>query len=260
LFSAYFRKKAHVHVASVDQLTYEEFIRSIPTPAAIAILTVEPLKGGAVFEIDPAVTHAMINRMFGGEGGHIQARHELTELELFVMEGIVQKMLGPLQKAWISIAGLHPRIEKMERMPQYCQIVRPCEMAILITFECTFGEVEGMINLCIPQTALNPVIDKLNAEFWYSGKQKDNGRGIGGKTLKEAINDIEVQLRVELGTRNTTLKEIQEMGEGSILELDKLAGDPVDIYANNQFVGRGEVVVIDENFGIRVTEVAGERK
>jgi len=71
------------------------------------------------------------------------------------------------------------------------------------------------------------------------------------------LKDIKVQLIVELGRTITNLGEITgpKFGEGTILELDKLAGEPVDLFANNIKIAKGEVVVIDENFGIRVTEV-----
>ena len=64
--SAQLRCMVQVHVASVDQLTYEEFIRSIPTPTTLAVINMDPLKGNAILEIDPAITFSMIDRLFGG--------------------------------------------------------------------------------------------------------------------------------------------------------------------------------------------------
>lgn len=69
------------------------------------------------------------------------------------------------------------------------------------------------------------------------------------------LMDIPLQVTVELGRTKRYIKEILEMGPGSIIELDKLAGEPVDILVNNKLVAKGEVVVIDENFGVRVTEI-----
>jgi flagellar motor switch protein FliN/FliY len=69
------------------------------------------------------------------------------------------------------------------------------------------------------------------------------------------LMDVPVEMRVELGRASMTIKEILSLGEGSIIELDKLAGDTVDIYVNNKMIAKGEVVVIDENFGIRITEI-----
>ena len=64
--SAQLRTLVHVHVASVDQLTYEEFIRSIPTPTTLAVINMDPLKGNAVLEIAPEITFIIIDRLFGG--------------------------------------------------------------------------------------------------------------------------------------------------------------------------------------------------
>ena len=66
--SAQLRSIAHVHVASVDQLTYEEFLRSIPSPTTLAVINMDPLKGNAVLQIDPSITFCMIDRLFGGRG------------------------------------------------------------------------------------------------------------------------------------------------------------------------------------------------
>lgn len=81
------------------------------------------------------------------------------------------------------------------------------------------------------------------------------------KTNVEKVNgslgDINVQIIVELGRTKKPLSEISKFGEGTIFELDKLAGEPVDVFAQNVLVAHGEVVVIDENFGIRLTEVLG---
>ena len=67
--------------------------------------------------------------------------------------------------------------------------------------------------------------------------------------------DVSMQLTVELGRTKMLIKDILGMGEGTIVELDKLAGEPVDLLVNGKLIAKGEVVVIDENFGVRVTDI-----
>jgi len=69
------------------------------------------------------------------------------------------------------------------------------------------------------------------------------------------IQDVPLQVTVQLGKTRMSIKEILELGEGSIVELDKLAGEPVDLLVNGKLVAKGEVVVIDENFGFRVKDI-----
>ena len=73
----------------------------------------------------------------------------------------------------------------------------------------------------------------------------------------ELLLDVQMVLTVELGRTKKYVKDILSLGEGSIIELDKLAGEPVDLLINGKLIAKGEVVVIDENFGVRVTDIVG---
>ena len=69
------------------------------------------------------------------------------------------------------------------------------------------------------------------------------------------IRDVPLEVTVELGRTRKPIKEILEFNPGTVIELDKLAGEPIDILVNGKFIAKGEVVVIDENFGVRVTDI-----
>jgi len=81
--------------------------------------------------------------------------------------------------------------------------------------------------------------------------EKDNS------LVADALSGARMKITVELGAAFKTVKEVFSMGEGTIVELDKLAGEPVDVKANGALIAYGEVVVIDENFGVRITEIIG---
>jgi len=84
----------------------------------------------------------------------------------------------------------------------------------------------------------------------------------GGSTGMNRVRDIPLEVTVELGRTRLLIRDILDLSPGSIIELDKLAGEPVDLLANGMLVARGEVIVIDDNFGVRVTEIitAAERQ
>ncbi len=71
--------------------------------------------------------------------------------------------------------------------------------------------------------------------------------------------DVSMRVTVELGRSTMTVEDVLALGPGSVIELNKLAGEPVDILVNEQLIARGEVVVVDENFGVRVTEIVSPR-
>lgn len=86
------------------------------------------------------------------------------------------------------------------------------------------------------------------------------GGGHGDLSSMELLGDVEIELSVELGRRSMPLEDILRLTNGSIVELDKLAGEPLQIYANNRLVAEGEAVVIDDQFGIRITRLASTEK
>ncbi len=72
------------------------------------------------------------------------------------------------------------------------------------------------------------------------------------------IMDVKVELTVRLGSCMLPMRELVELAEGSVLQLDQLATDPVGLYVNDKLIARGEVVVVDENFGIKITHIIGQ--
>jgi flagellar motor switch protein FliM len=351
VLSAQLRSMVHVHVASVDQLTYEEFTRSIPTPTTLTIINMDPLKGNIILEIDPDVTFFMIDRLFGGPGERTKSQHELTDIETGIMEGVIVRLLGNLREAWSQVIDLRPRLGQIGTNPAFAQIVPPSDMVVLVVVETKVGDVEGLINICIPYRTIEPIIDTLPTRFWFESFEdvviptksdtlvnredmpvrltaeilrreyslweiknwkeetiilplcsltpnhcyvrlgdmrvwqcrmvddekwftkkvvivdqakmpfgtEDNRMEMSkiNPVVGNALEIAKVMVTVELGATAKTVKEIFGMGEGTILELDKLAGEPLDVKANGVLIAKGEAVVIDENFGVRITETIG---
>ncbi len=232
--SANLRSMVHVHVASVDQLTYEEFIRSIPTPTTLAIINMDPLKGSAILEIDPAITFSIIDRLFGGTGEGSKAQHELTDIEQSVMEGIIVRILGNMREAWAQVIDLRPRLGQIDTNPQFAQIVPPTEMVVLVTLETKVGEVEGMMNFCIPYITIEPIIGKLSAQYWYSSVR----RGTTTENLnviKEKLTSVDVNVVAEVGRIQIPVRDVLALQPGDIIRLYNVrVDDPMTLNIGNR--------------------------
>ena len=216
--SAQLRALVSVHVASVDQLTYEEFVRSIPNPTTLAVINMDPLKGSGVLEIDPSITFTIIDKLFGGIGESSRITRELTDIELSVMEGIIVRILGNLREAWSNVIDLRPRLGNIETNPQFAQIVPPNDMVVLITLETKVGEVEGMTNLCIPYITIEPIISKLSAQYWYSSIRKgttDENLAI----IQGRLENVELLVVAEIGEVSVTMQEVLELKVGDVIKL-----------------------------------------
>ncbi len=216
--SAQLRALVGVHVGSVDQLTYEEFIRSIPNPTTLAVINMDPLRGSAVLESDPSITFTIIDRLFGGPGEPTKITRELSDIELSVMEGIIVRILGNLREAWSTVIDLRPRLGNIETNPQFAQIVPPNDMVVLITLETKVGDVEGMTNLCIPYITIEPIISKLSAQYWYSSIRKgDSAENMA--IIQERLDMVEIPLRCDVGDVELPLSDILELQVGDVVKL-----------------------------------------
>jgi len=124
----------------------------------------------------------------------------------------------------------------------------------------------GGMNPQMGGMGMNPQMGGMNPQMGMMGAMTPNVQSVQYPDFTQSLNpnqqrnisllmDVSMEMTVELGRTKWLIKDILGMGEGTIIELDKLAGEPVDILVNNNPIARGEVVVIDENFGVRVTEI-----
>ncbi|MDR2633472.1 MAG: flagellar motor switch protein FliM [Treponema sp.] len=258
--SANLRSMVHVHVASVDQLTYEEFIRSIPTPTTLAIINMDPLKGNAILEIDPAITFSIIDRLFGGTGEGTKVQHELTDIETSVMEGIIVRILGNMREAWTTVIDLRPRLGQIDTNPQFAQIVPPTEMVVLVTLETKVGEVEGMMNFCIPYLTIEPIIGKLSAQFWYSSVRRGTTTE-NLNILKEKLASVDVNVVAEIGTIQIAVRDVLDLRAGDVICLyNTKVGDPYSLNIGNKKKFLCRPGVIGKKMAVQVIKKVAEIK
>ncbi len=232
--SAQLRSMAHVHVASVDQLTYEEFIRSIPTPTTLAVINMDPLKGNAILEIDPSITFSIIDRLFGGQGQAAKVQRDLTDIEQSVMEGIIVRILANMREAWAQVIDLRPRLGQIETNPQFAQIVPPSEMVVLVTLETKIGDEEGMMNFCIPYITIEPIISKLSSQFWFSSVRRSSTTQYLN-VLKEKLSTVDMDVVAEIGSINVPIRDVLSLRTGDVVRLSNVrVGDPLVINVGNK--------------------------
>ncbi len=255
--SAQLRALVSVHVASVDQLTYEEFIRSIPNPTTLGIINMDPLKGSAIFEIDPSITFTIIDRLFGGEGQPMKTNRELTEIEQSVMESIIVRLLTNLREAWATVIDLRPRLSQIETNPQFAQIVPPTDMVVLTTFETKVGEVEGMMNFCIPYITIEPIVTKLSAQYWYSSIRK-GASSENFEMIKERLNTVYLPVSVELGSTELPVRDILQLKVGDVIKLDtKVTADlKVKVVDRVKFTAKAGIVGVKK--AVQITGIIEE--
>lgn len=258
--STMLRSMVSVQVISVDQITYEEYIRSVPNPSVISVFDVGgDLKGNAIFEINPSLALAMIDRLFGGTGKALVKSRPLTAIEENVIKKIIARLLNDLTEAWQQFVTIEPKIEIMESNPQFTQIAPPTAMVLLITFEVKVQDTEGTSNLCFPHIVLEPILEKLNVQFLYSGINKIESEGSASK-LEESLKRAKIPLVVELGRTEITVSEFLNLNVNDVIVLNKSTTDLLDIHAGGRLKFRGNPGLVDNKLAVAIAQVIRENE
>lgn len=223
--SAYLRTVTDVNVTSVEQFTYSEFLMSLPDPTAFYAISLTPIEGLAALELNPSVAFSMIDRMLGGSGKGMAPTRGLTEIEHNVIDGVVKLVLEHLTETWRNVVDVRFRVNGRDTRPQMLQVAAPNEVVVLIGFDIKIGDARGMLNFCLPATAIETVGDSFT-HTWY-------------RTHREPTMDDRQQFWRTLGhlpvavaaTVETTLpaRDVLDLAPGDVIAIGHRLTDPLQV-------------------------------
>ncbi len=230
--TGYLRTLVQVDVVSVEALPYSDFSNSVSNPVILSIIEFAPLSGSIILEMEPHVAFALVDRILGGKGSSMERVREFTEIELAIIERIIIQILNLMREPWENVLSIRPRLDKIETNAQFAQIVAQNETVALITLSARVGDIDGMINICIPHMVVEPIVSKLSTKFWFSNVEKE-----ATPEMKESIeNKVEntlVPIRAVLGKTSISVSEFIEMQPDDVLPLDTGVNDDMEILVGN---------------------------
>lgn len=232
-FSAQLRTYVQITVASADQIPYEEFIRSIPKMTILNVIEIPPLDGRILMEINPNIAYSMMDRVMGGRGESINKVENLTEIEKTIMSSLFERAFENLQEAWASVIEISPSLAEFEVNPQFLQMVSPNETVVVISLNTTIGETSGMINMCIPQNVIDPIVPKLSVHYWMQNNNKKETDIDSSKQLERRLLNASVPIVAELGYSEITIEDFLSLEIGDVIELDNRVEDLIKVKVDN---------------------------
>ena len=253
-FSAQLRTFVQINVVQVEQLPYDEFIRSIPKMTILNIFEAEPLEGRMVLEVHPNVAYAMLDRMLGGQGIAPNKITALTDIENSIMERIFNRALDSLAEAWKTVLEIHPRLEGLETNPQFMQIVSPNETIALISLSTKIGDTTGMINLCIPHVVIEPIMHRLSVHHWFVA-QKKNRAPEEIEMLSNRVNKAKLPIIAELGTSTITIREFLSLQPGDVITLNRRTDEGLHIRVGEKLKFIGTPGTIRDRMAVQIDQI-----
>ncbi|MGN8770937.1 flagellar motor switch protein FliM [Paenibacillus barengoltzii] len=256
-FSAQLRTFVQINVVQVEQLPYDEFIRSIPKMTILNIFEAEPLEGRMVLEVHPNVAFAMLDRLLGGLGTAPSKIGSLTEIETIIMERIFSRAFESLQEAWKTVVDINPRMEALETNPQFMQIVSPNETIALISLSTKIGDTSGMINLCIPHVVIEPIMPKLSVHHWFVSQKKSRAPE-EVEALRNRVNKAKLPIIAELGESQITVREFLSLSVGDVISLNKPVQEGLQIRVGDRLKYIGSPGTVKDRLAVQIDEIVSE--
>jgi flagellar motor switch protein FliM len=250
--TAYLRVPVQIQLVSVSQVTYEEFVFSLPVPTLVTVFNMSPELGSAMLETNPSFVFPIIDLVFGGEGRQLKKTRELTDIELTVMQQINNKLLQNLSYVWEDIAPLKPYVENMDTNPQFNQMFASTETVALLSFSVQIKEIQGFINLCFPFITLEKIMTKLTAQFWFKGHTQNPGEFSDHAIIKQ-LEKVNVELSAVLGRTAITLEDFLQFQEGDIIQLSRREGEELEIFVEGELLFKGQPGAQDQNLALQIT-------
>lgn len=286
--SSLINQKVTITVPDVSVSSFVDVRQSYPIPCIIVNVEYENGLQGYNLLVIKEEDAAVIGNLMMGSDPDAQTIHEINEMSISALSEAMNVMMGSAATAMSELfsykISISPPTAKQHDLQEETDLVEDGKPVTVISFH---FEIPGLVDSTMLQVididfAKKIVSQLLNSDqpeeeqiddsepaetiitgtSWNDLKQDESyeidledEQELGNLNV-ELIKNIPVQVRAVLGKTKMSIENILQLGPGHIMELDSLDGEPIDVYANETLIARGEVVVVGEQFGIRITEIS----
>jgi len=215
----FIRRSAEISVGPVRTLKYSEFIRNLVVPTNLNLVQIKPLRGTALFIIDPNLVFLIVDNLFGGNGQfhtRVEGR-EFTPTEQRIIQRLLEIIFEDLEKSWEPVHKVKFEYMRSEVNTQFANIATPNEVVVVTTFNIEFGAAGGEFHICMPYAQIEPIRDALCSTMQGDHMEADK-RWV--QMLSKQVQIAEVELVVNLGDARLNFEQLLAMQVGDVIALD----------------------------------------
>ena len=240
-----------------EVVIYSEFSNALSNPVLLGVVGMDPLMGNVIMEMASNLGFAIVDRLLGGVGNSLEKERDFSEIELSILERVFTICVNLLHEPWENVVEITPRLNRIETNSQFAQIISPSETIAIVTINLKIGDVEGLMNICLPYTTLEPVMDKLNTKYWFSTmKEKDSNSYEAA--IENIIDNALIPMKAVLGTSKINVQDFVNLQLGDVIRLDRKVDDELEVYVGNIKKFKALPGYSDNKYAVRVTEILRE--
>ena len=228
----YLRKNVQVTVASSETVTFSEFSNALSNPSVLGIVNFAPLNGNIIIEIATNLCYAMLDRMLGGSGQPLEKSRDFSDIELTILQKLLVMFTQLMREPWKNVVEISPVLSRLETNPQFAQVIAPSDMIAIVTLNMKIGDVEGMVNICLPFFTLEDVMDKLNTKYWFSTMQENHDEHYE-EYIESMIRRVDIPIKAVLGKSTISVNDFLNLQVGDCIRLNSRVDTDMEVYVGN---------------------------
>ena len=228
----YLRKNVQVSVASSETVTFSEFSNALSNPSVLGIVNFAPLNGNIIIEIATNLCYTMLDRMLGGSGQPLEKSRDFSDIELTILQKLLVMFTQLMREPWKNVVEISQVLSRLETNPQFAQVIAPSDMIAIVTLNMKIGDVEGMVNICLPFFTLEDVMDKLNTKYWFSTMQENHDEHYE-EYIESMIRRVDIPIKAVLGKSTISVNDFLNLQVGDCIRLDSRVDTDMNVYVGN---------------------------
>ena len=221
------RTSCECELLSIEEITFNEFNNSLPSPVILAILNIMPLSGSVLMQVSSEVAYIAINRLLGGAKSGNEADRPFTEIEMAMVDRVIRQTTGVFQQAWEKVIDITAQLDRIETSTQFTQIVALNEPVALVSLSVNVGEESGIISICVPHVLLQPVAKQLNTRMWFSSEIESRKIQSRPDILEGKLIRTPVTLTAYFEETPATVYDIMNLQAGDVIRLNQKVEEPL---------------------------------
>jgi flagellar motor switch protein FliM len=229
LLTTRLRAVSNVNLSSIEQLNYDEYVASLSNPTVISVVTLDPLPGTVLMEMSTSAVMTAIDHMLGGPGGP-QPERPLTDVEMPLLRGLVERMLSELRYGFEQLVDLSPKLKEIEYNAQFLRAHAPGDAVVIATFDVKIGAEETVATICLPFNTILPVLERTEAVVLSDAERASKDLSLRNLTAGLSSAPIDVAVRFQPIRMRTD--DIVDLRPGDVVPLGHPTSRPLEVTVN----------------------------
>ncbi|HEX8346235.1 MAG TPA: flagellar motor switch protein FliM [Actinoplanes sp.] len=229
LLTTRLRVVSSVALGSIEQQNYDEYVATLSNPTVLGVVALDPLPGSVLMEMSSSAVMTAIDHMLGGPGGP-QPQRPLTEVEMPLLRGLLERMLGELRYGFEQLVDIQPKLREIEYNAQFLRAHQPGDAVVVASFDMKIGSEECVASICLPFNTILPVLERETAVELTAAERM--AKDAAHRNLTAGLTAAPIDVAVRFRPIRMRTDDIVDLQPGDVVPLGHATSVPLEVTVN----------------------------